>query len=299
MSSTAPTATGTLSQPAGPGGSIAIVGTAEDRQLKARHRALWAVGDYAAVAAEVIPTLGESLVRATGIGPDHRVLDVAAGTGNAAIPAARTGAEVVASDLTPELLAIGAAHAEDQGLALSWEEGDAEALPYADATFDRVVSCLGVMFAPHHEAAAAELLRVARPGGSIGLLSWTPQGFIGRMFATMKPFVPGPPPGAKPPVLWGDADHVRDLLGDGVTGVEARTGTAPIEAFSTAEDFLDYFKRNYGPTVMAYRGLADQPDRATELDEQLLELARAFDLGGGRMEWEYLLFTGRRTEPLR
>ncbi len=291
MSITTTTSTSTSGTTTEPG---SLVGTPEDRQLKERHRALWAVGDYPAVAAEVIPTLGETLVRVSGIERGHRVLDVAAGTGNAALPAARTGADVVANDLTPELLAIGAAHAEDQGLTLSWEQGDAEALPYADESFDRVISCLGVMFAPHHEAAAAELLRVTRPGGTVGLLSWTPQGFIGRMFATMKPYVPAPPAGVRPPPLWGDADHVRDLLGDGVTGVVAATGMAPISVFSTAEDFLDYFKRNYGPTVMAYRALADQPDRAAELDEQLLELARSFDLGGGRMEWEYLLFTGRR-----
>ncbi|MBD9735784.1 class I SAM-dependent methyltransferase, partial [Streptomyces sp. H28] len=155
--------------------------TRADRALKAKHRAMWAQGDYPAVAAELIPGLGAVLVEACGVGPGDRVLDVAAGTGNAAIPAALAGAEVVASDLTPELLETGRRLAEDRGARLSWETADAEALPYEDASFDTVLSCVGVMFAPHHRAAADELLRVCRPGGTIGLVSWTPEGFIGRM----------------------------------------------------------------------------------------------------------------------
>ncbi|MFF9718842.1 class I SAM-dependent methyltransferase [Streptomyces sp. NPDC014603] len=150
--------------------------TQADRALKAKHRAMWAQGDYPAVAAELIPGLGAVLVEACGVGPGDRVLDVAAGTGNAAIPAALAGAEVVASDLTPELLETGRRLAEDRGARLSWETADAEALPYEDASFDTVLSCVGVMFAPHHRAAADELLRVCRPGGTIGLVSWTPEG---------------------------------------------------------------------------------------------------------------------------
>lgn len=224
------------------------------------------------------------------------MLDVAAGTGNAAIPAAAAGADVVACDLTPELLETGRQLASQQGVAIRWEEADAEALPYAEGEFDAVLSCVGVMFAPHHKASADELLRVCRPGGTIGLLSWTPEGFIGQMFATMKPYAPPPPPGVQPPPLWGSEDHVRGLLGDRVTDVVARRETVRVDRFATPEEFRDYFKSNYGPTVAAYRGIAGDPDRVAALDRDLAELARRNDVGKGRtvMEWEYLLLTARK-----
>lgn len=267
-----------------------------DRALKARHRAMWALGDYPAVAAEVIPALGPVLVDACGVKPGALVLDVAAGSGNAAIPAALAGADVVAGDLTPELFDAGRRTAAEQGAQLRWEQADAEALPYADGAFDVVMSCVGVMFAPHHQAAADELVRVCRPGGTIGLISWTPEGFIGRMFAVMKPYAAPPPPGASPPPLWGDPAHVARLLGDRVTDVEVRRATVRVDHFNTAEEFRDYFKANYGPTIAVYRNLADQPERAAELDEALAELARRDDLGWGAMDWEYLLVTARRAE---
>ena len=171
--------------------------TSADRALKARHRTMWALGDYPAVAVDMIAELGPVLVSATGVRRGDRVLDVAAGSGNAAVPAALTGAEVVASDLTPELFEAGRQLAKEQGAELTWEEGDAEALPYPDSSFDVVLSCVGVMFAPHHQRAADELVRVCRPGGTIGLLSWTPTGFVGELFRTMKPYAPPPPPGAR------------------------------------------------------------------------------------------------------
>ncbi len=186
-----------------------------DTDLKARHRTMWGLGDYPSVADEVIPELGRVLVEATGVAAGDRVLDVAAGNGNASFPAARAGAEVVASDLSPVLLEAGRA-VSPADLAIDWREADAEALPFDDASFDAVVSCVGVMFAPHHQPAADELVRVTRPGGRIGLLSWTPEGFIGQMFATMKPYAPAPPPGVQPPPLWGSEDHVEALLGDRV-----------------------------------------------------------------------------------
>src|ERR1700712_4180194 len=161
--------------------------TTADQALKARHRAMWALGDYPAVATDVIAELGPVLVAASGVQAGDRVLDVAAGSGNAAVPAALAGARVVASDLTPELFAAGRQFAAGHGVTLDWVEGDAEALPYADSSFDTVLSCVGVMFAPHHQRAADELVRVCRPGGTIGLLNWTPDGFLGRMLATMKP----------------------------------------------------------------------------------------------------------------
>ncbi|MGX1560496.1 methyltransferase domain-containing protein [Streptomyces sp. NPDC055506] len=270
-----------------------------DRTLKAKHRAMWAQGDYPSLAAEVIPGLGAVLVEACGVRPGQRVLDVGAGSGNAAIPAALAGADVIASDLTPELFAAGRLAAEKQGADLTWQEADAEALPFADAAFDTVLSCVGVMFAPHHQQSADELVRVCRPGGTIGLLSWTPQGFIGRMFATMKPYAPPPPPGAQPPPLWGDENHVRALLGDRVTDVRTERGTARVDRFATPEAFRDYFKERYGPTIAVYKNIADDPDRVAALDRDLVELARDGGLGtdpsGTALEWEYLLFTARRT----
>jgi SAM-dependent methyltransferase len=167
------------------------------RALKAKHRAMWAFGDYPAVATDLVSSLGPILVDACQIRPGDRVLDVAAGTGNAAIPAAEAGARVVASDLTPELLESGQREAGRRGTTLEWRQADAEDLPFADGEFDTVMSCLGVMFAPFHQASADELIRVCRPGGTIGLVNWTPEGFIGQMFATMKPYAPPPPPGAQ------------------------------------------------------------------------------------------------------
>ncbi|MFE8991889.1 class I SAM-dependent methyltransferase [Streptomyces collinus] len=269
-----------------------------DRALKSKHRAMWAQGDYPSLAAEVIPELGAILAEACGVRSGLRVLDVGAGSGNAAIPAALTGADVVASDLTPELFEAGRRVAEKQGARLTWQEADAEALPFGDAEFDTVLSCVGVMFAPHHQQAADELVRVCRPGGTIGLLSWTPQGFIGRMFAVMKPYAPPPPPGAQPPPLWGDEDHVRALLGDRVTDVSAERRTVRVDRFETPEMFRDYFKERYGPTISVYKNIAGEPDRAAALDGALVDLARDADQGTGSggtvLEWEYLLFTARR-----
>ena len=261
--------------------------------LKAKHRAMWATGDYPAVADEVIPSLGPVLVEAAGIAAGQRVLDVAAGSGNAAIPAAERGAQVVASDLTPDLLETGRAAAERAGVTLDWQEADAERLPFGDDEFDAVISCVGVMFAPHHQESADELVRVTRPGGTIGLLSWTPEGFIGQMFATMKPYVAPPPAGVQPPPLWGREEHVRALLGDRVDDVVARRQTLRVDRFGSGEEFRDYFKARYGPTIAAYKGIADQPDKVAALDADLAALGARFDQGDGVMEWEYLLLTCR------
>lgn len=276
--------------------TVQIDATEADRALKAKHRAMWALGDYPVVAAQIIPELGTALVEAADVQSGDRVLDVAAGSGNAAIPAALAGANVVASDLTPELLESGRALAARRGAEIRWDVADAEALPYVDGEFDTVLSCVGVMFAPHHQASADELIRVCRPGGTIGLLSWTPEGFIGQMFATMKPYAPPPPPGAQPPPLWGSEEHVRALFGDRVADVVARRQTVTVDRFAGPEEFRDYFKTNYGPTVAAYRGIEGDLDRVAALDRDLAELARRHDRGQGRtvMEWEYLLLTARK-----
>ncbi len=271
--------------------------TAEaDRALKAKHRAMWAMGDYAAVAREVIPDLGAVLVEACDVRPGMKVLDIASGPGNAAIPAALTGAAVTACDLTRELLEAGRQQAARQGADLEWREADAEALPFPDRAFDVVLSCVGVMFAPNHQASADELVRVCRPGGTIGLINWTPEGFVGQMFATMKPYAPPPPPGAEPPPLWGREEHVTALLGDRVTDVTTRRHEVRVDCFPTPEAFRDFFKTSYGPTVAAYRGLADNLQRAAALDRDLADLARRHDRGGAAtvMDWEYLLLTARK-----
>ena len=264
-----------------------------DRALKARHRAMWASGDYPRIAAEVVAPLGPVLVEAAGVVAGQRVLDVAAGSGNAAVPAALRGADVVASDLTPELFDAGRRAAAAAGVALRWDEADAEALPYADASFDVVLSCIGVMFAPHHATAAAELVRVCRPGGRIAVLSWTPSGFLGRLLATMKPFAPAPPPGAQPPPLWGDPDHVTALLGDAVTDLTVERRTLRVDRFAEPAAFREYFRSHYGPTIAVYRALADEPERVAALDDALVELVRGFDHGtsGTVMDWEYLIVT--------
>lgn len=241
-----------------------------DRELKAKHRALWASGDYPAVAAELIPALGPELVRAVGVGAGNRVLDVAAGSGNAAIPAAATGALVTASDLTPELFDAGREIARQRGVDLEWVEADAEAMPFATDSYDVVMSCVGAMFAPHHQATADELVRVCRPGGTIGMINWTPTGFIGSMFATIKPFAPPPPPGASPAPLWGDEEHVRELFGDRVTNLALRRQTLLINHCPSPTEFREYWKSNYGPTIAAYRYNQHDPERTAELDRAFL-----------------------------
>ena len=193
-------------------------------------------------------------------------------------------------------MAVGRSQAEAAGVTLKWETGDAEALPYADGEFDAVLSCVGVMFAPHHQAAADELVRVCRPGGTIGLISWTPAGFIGQMFATMKPYAPPPPPGAQPPPLWGDPAHVTGLLGDRVEVLRAETGALPVPRFETPEAFREFFKDIYGPTIAVYRALGNDSERVAALDAALADLGRRFDRGSGStvLDWEYLLLIARR-----
>ncbi|MER5917195.1 class I SAM-dependent methyltransferase [Streptomyces sp. NPDC001982] len=274
----------------------AIDAVEADRALKTKHRKMWALGDYSAVATQLIQDLGPELVQACGVRGGERVLDVAAGSGNAAIPAALAGAHVVACDLTPELLEAGRRLAADRGAELEWRTADAEELPFADGEFDTVMSCVGIMFAPHHQAGADELVRVCRPGGTIGLLNWTPEGFVGELFATMKPYAPKSPPGAQPPPLWGRADHVRSLLGDRVSDVEAHRRTVRVERFKKPAAFRDYFKTNYGPTIATYRNVADDPGRVAALDNALDDLAqRHIDVADSAgMDWEYLLVTARK-----
>lgn len=268
-----------------------------DRALKAKHRALWASGDYPAVAAELIPSLGPALVRACGVRPGDRVLDVAAGSGNAAIPAAAAGAIVTAADLAPELFDAGRRIADARGVELEWVEADAEALPFADGAFDVVMSCVGAMFAPHHDVTAGELLRVLRPGGTIGMLNWTPSGFVGQLFATMKPYAAPPPPGAGSPPMWGDEAHVRALFGDRMTGWAFERRTVVLDHCTSPAQFREYWKRNYGPTIATYAHNAAAPDRVEALDRDFLRFLVGTDRGGAdRSVWEaeYLIVTATK-----
>jgi SAM-dependent methyltransferase len=240
--------------------------------------------------------LGPRLVAASGIHAGQRVLDVAAGTGNASLPAALAGAAVTASDLTPELLEAGRVRAEAAGLELDWVEADAEHLPFEDGSFDVVISAIGVMFAPHHQVAADELVRVCRPGGTIGLLSWTPQGMIGDLFRAMGKFNPPPPAGVQPPPLWGGEEHVQGLLGDSVDFTSMTRDVLEVTAFSTADAFADHFASSYGPTIVT-QGNARRDEREVEFENALAAVTRARDLGDdgrARFELEYLLAVGTR-----
>ena len=270
--------------------------TSTDSALKTRHRTMWASGDYPTLASDLIWTLGARVVEATGVHTGDRVLDIAAGSGNAAIAAAIAGGTVIASDLTPELFESGRVAPGEAGVELEWREADAEALPFPDADFDVVLSTVGIMFAPHHQAAADELLRVTRAG-------WPHRpdqldaGRLHRPDVPRHEAVRAPlPEGASPAPLWGDETHVRELLGDGVGEVTALKQTVTIDHFGTPEDFRDYFKSNYGPTIAVYNRIADDPSQVEALDAALVELAGAHGLGtaGGSFEWEYLLFTARR-----
>jgi SAM-dependent methyltransferase len=270
--------------------------TASDSELKARHRAMWASGDYPSMVETFLLPLGPRLVEACGIGPGMRVLDVAAGTGNASIPAAQAGADVTASDLTPELLEAGRHRAEAQGLALDWVEADAERLPFEDASFDVVMSSIGAMFAPHHQDVADELVRVCRPGGTIGLLSWTPEGMIGALFRTIGPFAPPPPAGAQPPPLWGSEEHVNELFGARVDFGTMQRDVLDVTAFERPHDYGEHFKAYYGPTIAAQAN-ARRTEREAEFDDALDRFCDEWNLGTperARFEQEYLLTVGRR-----
>jgi SAM-dependent methyltransferase len=268
----------------------------QDAELKARHRTMWASGDYPSMVETFLLPLGPRLVEACGIGPGMRVLDVAAGTGNAAIPAAQRGASVTASDLTPELLEAGRRRAEEQGVELDWVEADAEHLPFDDASFDVVMSSIGAMFAPHHREVADELVRVCRPGGTIGLLSWTPEGMIGALFRTMGPFAPPPPPGAQPPPLWGSEAHVRELFGDRLDIGTLERDVLGNTAFERPGDFGEHFKARYGPTI-ATQANARRTEREAEFEEALDAFCVEWNRGSAeraRFEMEYLLVVGTR-----
>jgi SAM-dependent methyltransferase len=244
--------------------------------VKHRQRQTWGSGDYAAVAARIV-LIAERLADAADLRAGATVLDVATGSGNAALAAARHGCEVTGIDYVPELLEHGRARAAAEGLQVRFLEGDAERLPFPDASFDAVLSCLGVMFTPDQERAAAELLRVCRPGGTIALANWTPSGFVGEMFRTVSAHVP-PPAGVRPPGQWGTRERLAELLGAGVSRLTA-TEREFVFRFRSPDDFTDFFRANYGPVHKAFEALDEAGRR--RLHDDLTALARRRDRSPG------------------
>jgi ubiquinone/menaquinone biosynthesis C-methylase UbiE len=267
------------------------------RELKTATRAAWALGDYHRFAQQTIWELGKVLVRACGITAGQRVLDVATGTGNTAIRAAEAGAEVMASDLTPENFVAGRREARERGVELEWIEADAEALPLADAEFDVVTSSFGAIFAPDHQAVADEMLRVCRPGGTIGMLNFTPEGLISDFFGALAPYMPPPLPEALPPPLWGSEEHVRELFGDRVESLEM-TRRHYVERADSPRDYRELFKQTFGPVVGIYASLAEEPKRAEALDRDFLVFATVTNSGPpegpAEYRYEYLLVSARK-----
>ena len=254
---------------------------------------VWALGDYHRFAKEMVWSVGPELVAACGIRPGQRVLDVAAGTGNVAIRAAAAGADVVASDLTPESLAAGEREARGLGVELEWVVADAQALPFADGEFDVVTSSFGAMFAPDHGAVADALLRVCRPGGTIGLASFTPEGGVGEFFGVFAPYLPTPPAGALPPVLWGDEAHVRGLFGDRVETLYVERRWLVERSAGGPREYCDFYRDTFGPAVAAY-----DSDRAEDVDRDFLAFAtrqnRGEPEGPSEYHYEYLLVVARK-----
>ena len=255
-------------------------------EFKERQRAMWAAGDYATLS-ELITNVGELVVERAGVESGMQVLDVACGTGNAAIPAARAEAKVTGLDLVPELLEGGREKAATEGVEIEWVEGDAEELPFADAAFDRVFSTFGHMFAPRHRQTADEMARVCRMGGAIAICCWTPEGTVGDVFRASASYMPAPPDFASPPVLWGTEAHVREMFGSATNfGFERHSAT--IEWDST-DGFLDYFVDRFGPLVTARQMLGD---RFGELRAEILaiwEEQNEADDGRLVLPQEYLL----------
>ena len=256
-------------------------------QVKQRARATWASGDFAAVARRQLWEVGERVVRRVGIGRGEEVLDVAAGTGNAAIRAAAAGGRVVASDLTPELFDAGRAEAAAAGVELEWVEADAEDLPFEDASFDVVLSTFGVMFAPRHRVAAHELARVLRPGGRMCLAAWTPEGLQGSFFSLLGEFAPPMPSFVEPPLLWGNEQHVADLFqGTGIR-LEFDRESVPLSDEGGADAAVEWASRNFGPLIML-RGMLEQQGRWEEARDRMKSL---YEPGA---VCEYLVVTGRK-----
>ncbi len=237
--------------------------------VKQRQQQMWATGDFSMIATQAI-LVGELLCEAVDIHPGQRVLDVATGSGNTALAAARRGGDVVGIDFVPALLERGRERAAAERLTIAFQEGDAEKIPFPDASFDAVLSTFGAMFAPNQEKTGHELVRVCRPGGKIGMANWTPEGFPGQMFRTVAKFVP-PPPGLKPPTLWGTEDGLRSFLGDHVASLQI-TRRYHMFRHRSPESWLEYHRRFFGPAVKAFETLDAKNQNA--LAGEIIDLLR-------------------------
>ena len=268
------------------------------RQRKAATRAAWALGDYHSFAKATVWGFGPELAAACRVGPGQRVLDVAAGTGNVAIRAAEAGATVVASDLTPENFEAGRQEARARGVELDWVEADAEALPFDDGAFDVVTSSVGAIFAPDHRAVARELVRVCRPGGTIGMINFTPDGLGARFFGLFGPYMPPPPAGALPPTLWGDEAHVRELLGDRVSALEMTRRSYVERSPGGPREYVAQFASTFGPVMALRASLAARPERLAAFDRDFADFAargnRAPDGAPAEYPYDYLLVVARK-----
>jgi SAM-dependent methyltransferase len=257
--------------------------------IKDAQRKMWTIGDYPEIA-RTIAQVGELVAERADPQPGQDLLDVATGSGNVAIPAALAGAKVTGLDLTPKLLEVARERATEAGVEIEFVEGDAEDLPYDDRSFERVTSCFGVMFAPRQDVAAGELVRVARPGARIVVAAWTPEGLNGRMFRTVGSYMPPPPPELKPPVMWGNEDHVRGLFAAHGVELAFERHTVTFE-HESVEAWLEHNERLLGPTIMAKAALEPQ-GRWDELRAELVELysdGNEAEDGTFRARAEYLL----------
>ncbi len=262
--------------------------------IKEGQKAMWTAGDFGQVAQRIV-SVGEYLAKRAGAAPGVELLDVATGTGNVSVPAALAGAKVTGLDLTPKLLAEQKERAAAAGVAIELVEGDAEELPFADASFDRVTSCFGVMFAPRQRIAAAELMRVVRPGGEVVVAAWTPEGFVGRMFRLTSSHAPPPPEGFQPPVMWGVEEHVRGLFEDTGAELDFEPRSVTFEAES-AEAYVARDEQILGPAVMMKAALEPQ-GRYEEMRAQLVALHEEMNEaqeGSFRTQAEYLVTVARR-----
>jgi SAM-dependent methyltransferase len=240
--------------------------------IKQRQQAAWAAGDYAAVGAR-FPITAELLCEAVDLRAGERVLDVACGNGNAALAAARRFCQVVGVDYVPALLERARQRAHAEGLEATFQEADAEALPFPDASFDVVLSTCGAMFAPDQERTASELLRVCRPGGRIGMVNWTPDSYVAELFRAIGRYLP-PPPGLRPPVEWGSQERLRELFGPEVTISAPRTSF--LWRFPSPEHQVEFFASFYGPTNKAVAAL--EPARAAAFKAEMLETVKRFNV---------------------
>lgn len=259
---------------------------------------MWALGDYHRFATHTVWQLGPVLVEACGIRSGQRVLDVAAGTGNVAIRAAEAGAEVVAADLTPENFEAGRREAQRRGVELEWVEADAEALRFGDDEFDVVTSAVGALFAPNHRAVADELLRVCRPGGTIGMINFRPAGLAAEFFEIVGRYAPPPPPGALPPLSWGSEEHVQELFGDRVESLEMTRGRYVERSPGGPREYCEFFNATFGPMVAIRASLAAEPERAAAFERDFLDFAFRENCGGpegpAEYPYEYLLVVARK-----